>query len=86
LIFINEKQVAEDKLEQTVPLRFSGYAGMDIGTDNGLPVVPKLRYSWLPKVFRGTIKKVEFDLGPDKVVTDEQDRLYLERFADAVRD
>ena len=58
---------------------------MDIGTDNGLPVVPKLRYSWLPKVFRGTIKKVEFDLGPDRVAAEEQDRLFLERFADAVR-
>jgi hypothetical protein len=58
---------------------------MDIGTDNGLPVVPKLRYSWLPKVFRGTIKKVEFDLSPDKVAAEEQDRLYLERFVDAVR-
>ena len=84
-LFINEKQVAEDRLEHTVPLRFSGYAGMDIGTDNGLPVVPKLRYSWLPKVFRGTIKKVEFDLGPDRVAADEQGRLYLEQFVDAVR-
>jgi arylsulfatase A-like enzyme len=84
-LFINEKQVAENKLEHTVPLRFSAYAGMDIGTDNGLPVVPKLRYSWLPKVFRGTIKKVEFDLSPDKVAAEEQDRLYLERFVDAVR-
>jgi hypothetical protein len=84
-LFINEKQVAEGKLEHTLPLRFSGYAGMDIGTDNGLPVVPKPRYSWLPKVFRGTIRKVEFDLGPDRVAADEQDRLFLERFADAVR-
>jgi arylsulfatase len=84
-LFINDKQVAENKLEHTVPLRFSAYAGMDIGTDNGLTVVPKLRYSWLPKVFRGTIKKVEFDLSPDKVAAEEQDTLYLERFANAVR-
>ena len=84
-LFINDKQVAENKLDHTVPLRFSAYAGMDIGTDNGLPVVPKLRYSWLPKVFRGTIKKVEFDLSPDKVAAEEQDTLYLERFANAVR-
>ena len=41
---------------------------MDIGTDNGLPVVPKLEYAKiLPKYFRGTIEKVEFDLGPAKI-------------------
>lgn len=72
--------------EHTVPLRYSLYAGMDIGTDNGLPVVPKLWYAKiLSKVFRGTLEKVEFDLGPDKPTAEEQQRRYLERFAEAVR-
>ena len=40
---------------------------MDIGTDNGLPVVPKLIYAKvLPKNFSGTIQKVEFNLNPSK--------------------
>jgi arylsulfatase len=85
-LFINGKQQAEGKLEHTVPFRFASYAGMDIGTDNGLPVVPKFEYAKvLPKYFRGTIEKVEFDLGPAKTSAKDLQRMYLERFARAVR-
>ena len=85
-LFINGKQEAEAKMEHSVPFRFASYAGMDIGTDNGLPVVPKFEYTKiLPKYFRGTIEKVEFDLGPAKVTADDLRRMYLERFANAVR-
>ena len=85
-LFINGKQEAEGKIEHTVPLRFTAYAGMDIGTDNGLPVVPKLGYAkLLPKYFQGTIEKVEFDLGPAKISAEDLQRIYLERFASAVR-
>ena len=84
-LFINGKQQAEGKLEHTVPFRFASYAGMDIGTDNGLPVVPKFEYTKvLPKYFRGTIEKVEFDLGPAKSSAKDLQRMYLERFARAV--
>jgi len=85
-LFINGKQEAEGKIEHTVPLRFTAYAGMDIGTDNGLPVVPKLGYAkLLPKYFKGTIEKVEFDLSPQKLSNEDLQRMYLERFASAVR-
>jgi arylsulfatase len=85
-LFINGKQQAELKMEHSVPFRFASYAGMDIGTDNGLPVVPKLEYAKvLPKYFRGTIEKVEFDLGPPKLSAEDLQRVYLERFANAVR-
>jgi arylsulfatase len=85
-LFINGKQQADLKMEHTVPLRFASYEGMDIGTDNGLPVVPKLEYAKvLPKYFRGTIEKVEFDLGPAKLSAQDLQRSYLERFASAVR-
>src|SRR4029077_14839798 len=85
-LFINGKQQAEGKLEHTVPFRFASYAGMDIGTDNGLPVVPKFEYAKvLPKYFRGTIEKVEFDLGPAKTSAKDLQRMYLERFARVVR-
>jgi len=84
-LFINGKQQAEGKLEHTVPFRFASYAGMDIGTDNGLPVVPQFEYTKvLPKYFRGTIEKVEFDLGPAKTSAKDLQRMYLERFARAV--
>src|SRR6266446_4943535 len=77
---------AGSKLEHTVPLRFTAYEGMDIGTDNGLPVVPKLGYAkLLPKHFQGTIEKVEFNVGPAKITAEHLQRIYLERFASAVR-
>jgi len=38
----------------------------------------------LPKDFRGTIEKVEFDLGPDKLSNEDLQRRYLELFAKAV--
>jgi arylsulfatase A-like enzyme len=85
-LFINSKQQAEGKIEHTVPLRFTAYEGMDIGTDNGLPVVPKLIYAKvLPKTSRGIIQKVEFDLNPSKNTTDNLERMYLERLASALR-
>jgi len=85
-LFINGKQQAEGKLEHTVPFRFASYAGMDIGTDNGLPVVPTFEYAKvLPKYFRGAIEKVEFDLGPAKTSAKDLQRMYLERFASAIR-
>src|SRR4051812_13016785 len=85
-LFINGKQQAEAKMEHSVPFRFASYAGMDIGTDNGLPVVPKFEYTKiLPKYFKGTIEKVEFELGPAKVSAQDLQRMYLERFARAVR-
>ena len=62
-LFVAGKQVAEGKLEHTVPLRFSGYAGLDIGRDNGLPVSPgKVYYLRSPFPYPGTIEKVVFDL------------------------
>ena len=62
-LFVGGKQVAEGKLEHTVPLRFSGSAGMDVGRDNGLPVSPnRLYYLRRPFPFEGTIERVTFDL------------------------
>jgi arylsulfatase len=62
-LFVNGEKVAEGRLEHTVPLRFSGYAGMDIGRDNGLPVSPdKVYYLRAPFAFEGKIEKVEFEL------------------------
>jgi len=62
-LFVGGEQVAEGKLEHTVPLRFSGYAGLDVGRDNGLPASPgKVYYLRAPFPFEGKIEKVVFDL------------------------
>ena len=37
-LYANDQQIGEGRVEKTVSFRFSGYAGMDIGRDNGLVV------------------------------------------------
>jgi len=67
LLSLNGKQQAEAKMEDSAPFRFASYAGMDIGTDNGLPVVPKFEYAKvLPKYFRGTNRKSRIRSRPGK--------------------
>jgi arylsulfatase len=62
-LFIDGEPVAEGRLEHTVPLRFSAYAGLDIGRDNGLPVSPgKIYYLRRPFAYPGTSEMVVFDL------------------------
>ena len=60
-LLVNGKVVAEGRLEHTVPMRFSGYACMDIGKDNKRPVS---RTYESPFSFTGKINKVTFDLEP----------------------
>jgi arylsulfatase A-like enzyme len=57
----NGKPVGENRMERSVPLRFSTYAGMDIGKDNGDPVSPTYK-ARSPFPFTGKIGKVVFDL------------------------
>jgi arylsulfatase len=60
-LLINDKPAGEHHLERMVPLRFTTYAGMYIGRDNGEPVSPSYRAK-SPFAFTGTIEKVVFDL------------------------
>ena len=62
-LFVNDKPVGEGRMDHTVPVRFSGYAGMDIGRDNG-GVVDLSYEDRKPFAFTGTIKKVVFDIKP----------------------
>ena len=62
-LWANDKQIGEGRLNQTVPIAFTSYAGMDIGRDNG--GVVDLNYEEkAPYIFSGTVKKVTFDLKP----------------------
>jgi hypothetical protein len=60
-LFVNDEPVGGGRMEHTVPVRFSGYAGMDIGRDNGLPVDPGYA-DRSPFAFTGTVRKVVFDV------------------------
>jgi arylsulfatase len=70
-LLVNDKPVGQGRLEHTVPVRFSGYAGMDIGRDNGL-VVDRGYADKAPFAFTGTIKKVVFDINPHPTPAAEQ--------------
>jgi uncharacterized membrane protein len=60
---IPDRAFGEGRLDHTVPVAFSSYAGMDIGRDNGL-VVDLAYEDKAPYPFTGTVKKVIFDLKP----------------------
>jgi hypothetical protein len=46
-------------MDHSVPMRFSTYAGMDIGKDNGAPVSPTYE-ARSPFAFTGKIERVVF--------------------------
>ena len=71
-LFIDDRPVGKGRMDHTVPVRFSGYAGMDIGRDNG-GVVDLSYEDEKPFAFTGTVKKVVFDLKPHLSAQDELD-------------
>ena len=62
-LLVNGETVGSGRLDHTVPFIFSGYAGMDVGLDNGL-VVDRSYADKAPFAFTGTMKKVVFDVAP----------------------
>jgi arylsulfatase len=71
-LYIDDRQVGKGRMDHTVPIRFSGYAGMDIGRDNG-GVVDRAYEDKKPFAFTGTVKKVVFDIAPHVAEQDELD-------------
>ena len=71
-LYIDDRPVGKGRMDHTVPVRFSGYAGMDIGRDNG-GVVDRAYEDQKPFPFTGTIKKVTFDIKPHLSDQDELD-------------
>jgi arylsulfatase A-like enzyme len=78
-LFIDDRPVGKGRMDHTVPIRFSAYAGMDIGRDNG-GVVDLAYEDRKPFAFTGTVKKVVFDIKPHLSDQDE-----LEMHAEAHR-
>jgi arylsulfatase A-like enzyme len=71
-LYVNDKKVGGGRMDHTVPVRFSGYSGMDIGCDNGLPV-DRNYAAKSPFRFTGKIHEVVFDLQPHVSAKDEHD-------------
>ena len=77
---VNGEPVGGGRLDHTVPFIFSGYAGMDVGRDNGL-VVDRSYADKAPFAFTGTVKKVTFDVAPH---LDDEDEHALHEHASQV--
>src|SRR6516164_1907775 len=60
-LYVNDKKVAEGRVDKTVPVRYSADETFDIGMDTGSPVSLDYRS---PNEFTGTIKKITIDLKP----------------------
>jgi arylsulfatase len=71
-LLVNDRPVAKGRMDHTVPVRFSGYSGMDIGRDNG-GVVDRGYEHRKPFPFNGTIEKVVFDIKPHPSAEDERE-------------
>ncbi len=68
---MNGTKVGGGRMDHSVPMRFSAYAGLDVGRDNG-GVVDLSYADRAPFAFTGTIKKVVFDLQPHATAEDEE--------------
>jgi arylsulfatase len=62
-LYVDDEAVGGGRIEHTNPVRFTAYAGMDIGRDNGMPV-DRSYADKSPFAFTGKVKKVVFDVNP----------------------
>jgi len=62
-LYAGETKIGEGRIDRTVPVAFSSYAGMDVGRDNGLVVDAEYK-DRAPYAFTGTVKRVVIDLAP----------------------
>jgi arylsulfatase len=76
-LLVDEKQVAQGRIEHTVPIRFSLDETFDVGEDTGTPVLEEYADK-MPFRFTGTLKRFVVVLEPLKLSADEQRRLHEE--------
>jgi hypothetical protein len=76
-LFVDGKEVAEGRIPQTVPIRFSLDETFDIGEDTGTPVVEDY-VDKMPFAFTGALKKFVVILEPDKLTDEERKQLLAE--------
>ena len=69
-LYVDGERVGSGRMDHTVPFGFTGYAGLDVGRDNGL-VVDRSYADQAPFAFTGTVKKVVFDVAPHLDTDDE---------------
>ena len=73
-LLVDEKEVAQGRIPQTVAVRFSLDETFDVGEDTGTPVVEDY-VDAMPFRFTGTLRQFVVVLEPLKLSEDEQRRL-----------
>jgi Arylsulfatase A and related enzymes len=73
-LLVDEKQVAQGKIPQTVGVRFSLDETFDVGEDTGTPV-SEAYAAQMPYPFTGTLQKFAVVLEPEKLTDEEKARL-----------
>ena len=76
-LLVDENQVAQSRIPQTIPARFSLDETFDIGEDTGTPVLEEYADK-MPFRFTGTLTKFVAVLEPSKLSAEEQRRLHEE--------
>ncbi len=71
---VDGKQVAQGKIERTIPTRFSLDETFDVGVDTGTPVVEDY-VDKMPFKFTGTLRKVVIELGKSGLTASDEREL-----------
>jgi arylsulfatase len=81
-LLVDEKQVGQRQIPQTIGVRFSLDETFDVGEDTGTPVLETYEDK-MPFRFTGTLKRFVAVLEPSKLSAEEQQRLH-EQLANAM--
>jgi len=81
-LLVDEKQVGQGQIPQTIAVRFSLDETFDVGEDTGTPVLEEYEAK-MPFRFTGTLKRFVAVLEPSKLSAEEQRRL-REQLANAM--
>ena len=76
-LLVDEKQVAQGKIPQTIGVRFSLDETFDVGEDTGTPVSEDYANK-MPYPFSGTLKRFAVVLEPEKLTDEERAQLRKE--------
>ena len=76
-LLVDEKQVGQGQVPQTIGIRFSLDETFDVGEDLGTPVVEDY-VDKMPFAFTGTLKRLLVVLEPQKLTDEERRRLRQE--------
>jgi hypothetical protein len=71
-MFVNDKQGADGRVDETIFVHFSADETFDTGLDTGSPVSDQYAS---PFKFTGSLNKIEVDIAPTKFNALEQDRI-----------